>query len=493
MLPEIMRICLILSSTALTLMAAKYYVHMLQLEGYFISQFLHHLFARIRNPKLLFKPAKTKKPLVYTQRIIRLYVCLGILTLAYEICVCALFASALTKALGFPASLLAVLPILLVSLFVLLAALITKPVEKLISLWFVSDAKKILQERDDLTIVGITGSYGKTSTKFILSTILSEKYSVLTPPASYNTTLGVVRVIREQLQPDHEIFICEMGSRHIGDIKEICDFVHPHHALITSIGPQHLDTFLSIEGVKKGKFELIEAIDKEKGCAVFASSNEHISELYEKAQCKKLSAGFLEKDDLRAEDISVGCAGSVFTLVLPNGDKAECVTKLLGAHNISNILVASAMAYALGLSAQEIARGISKIQPVEHRLQIVNQSPVTVIDDAFNSSPNGANAALDVLGRFVGRRIIVTPGFVELGADQDKYHFELGKKIKDNADVAILVGKKRTEKIKEGLEGFAGEIFVVDTLSDATQKLTEITFAGDVVLFENDLPDNYNE
>ena len=126
-------------------------------------------------------------------------------------------------------------------------------------------------------------------------------------------------------------------------------------------------------------------------------------------------------------------------------------------------------------------------------MQIVNQSPVTVIDDAFNSSPNGANAALDVLGRFTGRRIIVTPGFVELGADQDKYHVELGKKIKDNADVAILVGSKRTAKIKEGLAGFAGEIFVVNSLAEATAKLTEITFAGDVVLFENDLPDNYND
>ena len=198
-------------------------------------------------------------------------------------------------------------------------------------------------------------------------------------------------------------------------------------------------------------------------------------------------------DDLRAENISVGCFGSAFTLIDEQGNKQECATKLLGKHNISNILVASLMAYKMGLSLEEIARGISKIEPVEHRLQIVSQSPVTIIDDAFNSSPNGANAALDVLGRFVSRRIIVTPGFVELGQDQDKYHFSLGEKIKDNADIAILVGKKRTQKIVEGLNGFNGEIYQVSSLNEATQLLQKITVKGDVVLFENDLPDNFNE
>ncbi len=469
--------------SAFALLLAKYYIHMLQLEGYFVSQYIPHLFKRVRNPKLLFKPQQAKKPLVFTARIKRLYFCLFVITLIINV-----FIGVWGKIYLFPLMLLTLLSI---SVLVLLALLIMIPVEKSIAKRYVLDAKKRLEARKDLKIVAITGSYGKTSTKFILSTILSERFACLTPPSSYNTTMGVVRVIRERLQPDDEVFICEMGSRHIGDIKEICDFVHPHNALITSIGPQHLDTFGSIEGVKKGKFELIEALPKD-GLAVFASTNEHILELYEKSQNRKLTAGFNDSDAVRAENISVGCSGSAFTLIYKD-EKIECVTRLLGKHNISNILVAAAMALEMGLTMEEVQRGISKIQPVEHRLQIVNQRPVTIIDDAFNSSPNGASAALDVLGAFTGRRIIVTPGFVELGKDQDKYHFELGQKIKDNADVAILVGKKRTEKIKEGIGEFKGEVYQVSSLTEATALLQKITFAGDVVLFENDLPDNFNE
>ncbi len=485
------RIVMIVCSVALTMLASTYYFHMAQLEGYFISQYLHHLFARIIHPKYLFKPQPTKKPLHYTQRVIRMYVCLGILLCAVE-SLFLIFEKQFQYHIGFTPMYFCIAVIPFASVWVLMSLLIMTPVEKLIAKYYLHDAKKILESRPDLKIVAITGSYGKTSTKFILSKILSEKYSVLTPPASYNTTMGVVRVIRERLQPDDEVFICEMGSRHIGDIKEICDFVHPHNAIITSIGPQHLDTFGSIEGVKKGKFELVEALP-EGGCAVFASTNEHILSLYEKATCKKCTAGFLETDNVRAENISVGCSGSAFTLVDKNGNKCECFTSLLGKHNISNILVAAAMALEMGLTLEEISRGIGKITPVEHRLQIVNQRPVTVIDDAFNSSPNGASAALDVLGAFTGRRIIVTPGFVELGKDQDKYHIQLGQKIKENADVAILVGKKRTEKIAEGLSGFAGKIYTVANLNEATAILNEISVTGDVVLFENDLPDNYNE
>lgn len=486
-----LRLILVFCSVTLTLLASNYYLHMAQLEGYFISQYLHHLFARIIHPKYLFKPQPAKKPLHYTQRIIRMYVCLGILVCAIDL-LFVFFEKQLTYYLGFNPVYFCIAVIPLASLWVLISLLLMTPVEKLIAKFYLLDAKKILARRPDLKIVAITGSYGKTSTKFILSQILSEKYSVLTPPASYNTTMGVVRVIRERLQPDDEVFICEMGSRHIGDIKEICDFVHPQNAIITSIGPQHLDTFGSIEGVKKGKFELIEALPKN-GCAVFASTNEHIISLYEKATCKKISAGFLESDNVKAENISVGCSGSAFTLIDKAGNKCECFTSLLGMHNISNILVASAMALEMGLTLNEVANGIRKIAPVEHRLQIVSQKPVTIIDDAFNSSPNGASAALDVLGAFTGRRIIVTPGFVELGKDQDKYHFELGRKIRDNADIAILVGKKRTEKIAEGLSGFQGELYTVSNLNEATDILKKISVTGDVVLFENDLPDNYNE
>jgi len=485
----ITRLVLIFSSTALTLMASTYYIHMLQLEGYFIRQYLRHMFARIRSPRLIFNPPKQKKPLKYTQRVIRLIIILAVLTALVNTCIAWIFNKPLSV-LPFPPTVLCVLTVVFTSFWVLVASLIAMPIEKFIAGLYVRDARKILKSRSDLKIIGITGSYGKTSTKFFLSTILSEKFAVLTPPSSYNTTMGVVRVIREQLQCDDEIFICEMGARHVGDIKEICDIVHPQNAIITSIGPQHLETFFSLDGVKKGKFELIEALPED-GKAVFASTNDDVLELYSKAKNVKIRAGFLPEDDVRAENITVGCSGSAFTLTDKNGESVECVTGVLGKHNISNILISAAMALEMGMTIKEVAQGIAKIKPVEHRLQIVNQSPVTVIDDAFNSSPNGARAALEVLGSFTGRRIIVTPGFVELGRDEDKFHIALGEQIKQNADIAILVGKKRTQKIEEGLSGFKGEIYKVDSLDEATATLQKITVAGDVVLFENDLPDNY--
>ena len=195
-------ILLVLSLSGLTLIAAKYYIHMLQLEGYFLSQYAVHLFARLRKPSLLFHPQPAKKPLKFTARIVRLYICLALVTLLVSaLCVFLLPA---------PLFLLCILLLPLVSVLVFFCALLCMPVEKAIAAWYIHDAKKKLAARGDLKIIGITGSYGKTSTKFILSTILSEKFSVLTPPSSYNTTMGVVRVIRERLQPDDEIFICEM-------------------------------------------------------------------------------------------------------------------------------------------------------------------------------------------------------------------------------------------------------------------------------------------
>ncbi|MBP5661747.1 MAG: UDP-N-acetylmuramoyl-tripeptide--D-alanyl-D-alanine ligase [Clostridia bacterium] len=483
------KILLVCAVTALTVLAARYSVHMMQLEGYFLSQYVPHLFARLRRPRYLLAPPTVKKPLHYTPRILRLLVCLAILT--------ALFAvfftfglPALCPSLPFPPAVFCVLLVPLASLWVLCAAAIMLPVEKAIARVFVRDAARRLKERSDLQIVAITGSYGKTSTKFILSTLLSERFSCLTPPSSYNTTLGVVRVIRERLQPDDEVFICEMGSRHIGDIRELCDLVRPTRAILTSIGPQHLDTFGSIEGVKQGKYELIEALGTT-GTAVFSSLNEDVRALYEKAPCRKISAGFLPEDDVRAENLSVGCSGSAFTLVTREGERVECVTRLLGEHNISNILVAAAMALDMGLTPEEVSRGIAKIQPIEHRLQIVKQTPITVIDDAFNASPNGAKAALNVLARFTGRRVIVTPGFVELGSEQARFHRELGEEIAACADVAVLVGKKRAAEIQAGMTDFKGETHIVESLEEAMTLLKDISVTGDVVLFENDLPDNY--
>lgn len=411
--------------------------------------------------------------------------------------------------------LIVTMPIVLV-----LAAFIAYPLETIINDHYISSARwKIIRPKfSHLIRIGITGSYGKTSTKFILKTILSEKYNVLATPESYNTTMGNVKIIRKELKPEHQVFISEMGARYPGDIRKICDFVYPQIGIITSIGPQHLESFKTIENVVKTKSELLRAlpIKGEMGnlAQMYSSLNKNAfnkdsaiflpvdgafcSELYKNEKDRtKFSYSVSDKNaSVYAKDIKMSAEGCEFTAVTSIGD-IKCVSKLLGELNIQNILGAIAIAVYLGLSKEQIARGVSKIEPIPHRLQILPTNNGTiVIDDAFNSNPVGSKMALDVLKAFKGRKIVITPGMVELGEKEEYYNNEFGKHMAKCTDVAILVGNKRSKPIEKGLldAGFDSmNIYVVPDLNSATKKLAEITSVGDVVLFENDLPDNYNE
>lgn len=381
----------------------------------------------------------------------------------------------------------------LAPVWMLLAAWVVQPLEARVNRGFFRDAQRILRERPGLIRIGITGSYGKTSTKFLLATLLAEHYTVLATPSSFNTPMGVTRVIREQLQPEHEVFIAEMGARHVGDIREMCELVHPTIGLLTSVGPQHLETFGNIERVTATKYELIEALPQD-GAAFFARDDNICERLF--ARCP-LREKHLAGEHLRAENVEVGPFGSRFVLVHAQGERIECQTKLLGAHNIQNLLLCCEVALHLGLTLPELSAGIAKLQPVEHRLQLIDSgNGITVIDDAFNSNPAGAKAALDVLGRFPPRRIVITPGMVELGAQQDALNKTFGRQMADCADIVILVGKRRTGPIVEGLRAGnfpEGSLHIVSSLAESTAKLGSLVRAGDTVLYENDLPENYAE
>ncbi len=380
----------------------------------------------------------------------------------------------------------------------IISNLFAYPTERFIGDIYVDLAKLKLRRKSykKLIKIGITGSYGKTSTKFILSTILSEKYNVLATPESYNTTMGNVKVIRKMLKPEHEVFISEMGARYRFDIQEICDLVRPKIAMITSIGPQHLETFKNIENIVKTKAELLVSLPSD-GVVFLPNDDSHCLKLYNKEKREKYIYGVNDKHaDVYAKDIKFNADGISFTAVTKNGD-IKCVSKLLGEHNIQNILGCIEIAVYLGLSNEQIANGIKKLEPIPHRLQLLPSSNGSiVIDDAFNSNPVGSKAALDVIKKFDGRKIIITPGMVELGNEEYKYNKEFGRNMASVVDIAILVGVKRSNAIVEGLrEGKFNDqnIFVVDNLDNASKKLQEITKAGDVILFENDLPDNYDE
>lgn len=440
------------------------------------------------------RPAK--KPLVYTGRVKRLIVAITLVIMllhTYPLMM-TFYDNTLPMFLVKRGS--AYLTALLLPLIILFAHFLVLPIEELNKRRYFNDAKRRIRERQDLVKIGITGSYGKTSTKFILGTLLSEKYNTLVTPSSFNTPMGITRVIREKLEDAHEVFVAEMGARYVGDIAELCDLVAPKIGLLTSVGKQHLETFGSLHNIMETKYELIRSLPND-GAAFFNGDNAICRELFERTSLeKKFLYGIDSLDDLymRASRIKAGAQGSTFTLTADD-ESVQCTTPILGKHNILNIAGCAAIALHLGLSLEEIAAGIAKLQPVEHRLQLI-PGAVTVIDDAFNANPDGTKAAMEVLRSFDGRKIVVTPGLVELGEEEDAQNEAFGREIAVSADYAILVGKRRAAVIARGIESmdFPKEnIFIVSTLDQATSVLSHLTGPGDVVLFENDLPDNYNE
>ncbi|WP_022761057.1 MULTISPECIES: Mur ligase family protein [unclassified Butyrivibrio] len=384
----------------------------------------------------------------------------------------------------------------LLPLVTALCNLINKPIEKRVNDWFIHDAQRMLQEHPGLRIIGITGSYGKTSVKYYLWTLLSEGFRVLMTPESFNTPMGVVRTIREQLTPMHEIFICEMGARHVYDIKEITDIVHPDDGILTSIGPQHLETFHSIENIIDTKYELFDAVqEKSRQGLKFANGDNELIRNNMRHENVVLY-GVSEGCDYRATEVKYSPDGASFKVTAPNGEEAEFSMKLLGEHNVTNVVGAIAMAHTMGIPMTKLKMAVRRITPAPHRQELLKHGNVSIIDDAYNSNPMGAKMALDTLSKFEGSvRILVTPGMVELGEKEAEYNKEFGRQAADAADYIILVGADHVKPIKEGaLEaGFSEDrLFVKTTLKEATDLMYEID-AGKpkVILLENDLPDNY--
>ena len=375
----------------------------------------------------------------------------------------------------------------------ILCRTINAPFEKSVAQWYINDAKRILKEHNDLIVIGVTGSYGKTSTKFILSRILSERYNVVATPQSFNTPMGVVRTIREILQPQTQIFICEMGAKNVGDIKKICDIVHPDYGIITSVGAQHLETFKSVDNIFKTKFELANAV-KKNGGEVFVNGDSE--EIMKRINPDDFNVYGTDKNySFCAKNLSYGRNGSEFRLVLEN-KSIEISSKLLGRHSILNIIGACAVAHKLLVEPNDIKFACSTLKATEHRLELkpyINSS--LLIDDAYNANPEGCIEAIRVIGSFGNmKKVIITPGLVELGDKEYDCNFALGLEAAKFCDIIILVGKNRSKPMLNAINttDFNSEnIYVVSGFKEAMGIYSKIADSNTVVLFENDLPDNY--
>ncbi|MBR4761454.1 MAG: UDP-N-acetylmuramoyl-tripeptide--D-alanyl-D-alanine ligase, partial [Clostridia bacterium] len=322
-------------------------ISVLALKGYGLAAAIIAFCVLTIRIVLAVKAKKTAiKPLVFTGRVKRLYATAIIVFAALIAVYCLLYGNSIGQAAAIIIFMLSsVTPIACI-----LAKVINAPLENLIARHYISDAKRILKSFGDLKIVGITGSYGKTTTKFILNRILSEKFNTVCTPQSFNTPMGVVRTIREKLKPQTQVFVCEMGAKKLGDIKEICDIVHPQYGIITSVGEQHLDTFGSVDNVFKTKFELYGAVISRGGVCLANIESAGIRERRDK--CEK-ALFFGEGTDYYADNISYSSAGSTFELHL-NGEAVKVTTKLLGRHSVADILAAAALAHILGVSAVDI-------------------------------------------------------------------------------------------------------------------------------------------
>lgn len=377
-------------------------------------------------------------------------------------------------------------------LLALLVLFINMPMEACVSRHYIHDAKRILKQSPNMKIIGVTGSYGKTTTKFMIARLLQEKYTVTVTPESFNTPMGVVRTIREKMKPGTEIFVVEMGAKRVGDIQEICEFVHPDYGVITSIGPQHLDTFRCMDNIIRTKFELADAVAHKNGVMFL---NYDSAPVRQRKPAHSLCYGTDPSLDAYAADITYHEGGASFTVCLGE-EKIPLTTRLLGQHNLVNLTAAVAVARYFGVSAADIQYAVSTLKATAHRLEVKSFTGGSIlIDDAYNANPAGCLEAVNVLGRFAHKKkIIVTPGLVELGEKEYQCNFDLGVSAGHTCDQIVLVGLNRSKPIADGVRstGFPEEnLHIVASFKDAMVLLHPTLDAGCAVLLENDLPDNY--
>ena len=471
-------------------------LHVFQLEGYKRDRFLRWCRANRARARWL-RDAPQKKPLVMTGRAWRLLVSSLVLT---PLLILAATGVAHIALGGWPIDVITwasatVVLFIGTSRFLVLVDMLLAPVQRAINERYLRGARRRLEQISPL-VIGVTGSFGKTSTKFAIEGLVGPRGSALATPGSYNTPLGVCRTINASLAPEHRFFVVEMGAYREGEIAELCDFVHPSIGVLTAIGPAHLERFGSLEAIRRAKYEIVTSLPAG-GTAVMNVDDAEVRALADRTSIVRVVRYGIDPagaPDITAVDVGTTSEGTNFTLVeAASGDSVSVSTRLLGRHSVGHVLAGVAVARVAGRPLADLGDAIASLKPVEHRLQLIEGAGgVIVIDDAFNSNPEGAAAALEVLEQMpAGKKIVVTPGIIELGEMQVEANRSFGRRASEVADVLIVVARPNREAIRAGADGGRAEVVAVDSLADATTRLAGLLKPGDAVLFENDLPDQY--
>ncbi|MFQ5347603.1 MAG: Mur ligase family protein [Rhodothalassiaceae bacterium] len=374
-----------------------------------------------------------------------------------------------------------------------------KPLERRIRARYRAEAHTRLKALDPV-VIGITGSYGKTSTKHILAHVLASAAPTLATPGSVNTEMGISRIVREELAPHHRYFIVEMGAYGPGSIARLCRLAPPKLGIITAVGVAHFERFGDLDTVFDAKFELAEAVAAAGGRTVVigdAMPGDRLRERLSRDGDHLRLVGDVAGSTLRLDEVRQTPQGLELAIAGEAVPAMSLKVPLYGLHQAHNVLAAVAAALQLGLPPDMIRAALAKTPQIRHRLEVIRRGDITVIDDAYNANPEGFAAALALLDSLVGaggRRILVTPGMVELGARHEQEHARLGRLAAQHADIALVVGPERIASFVDAFEaamppGASLEGFVDQAAAEAW--VNTHASAGDVVLFENNLPDLY--
>ncbi|MGE5848588.1 MAG: Mur ligase family protein [Candidatus Methylomirabilota bacterium] len=384
---------------------------------------------------------------------------------------------------------------------VLLAAQALVPVERRIYQRFLGEAERRIRTYPG-RVIGITGSYGKTTTKFITAALLGAKYRVLKTPDGVNTTMGITRVIREELSDGHEIFVVEVAAYGPGEIREVCEVLRPRLGILTSVGVQHLERFGTQDRIAEAKYELLASLPPG-GAAVVNADDPVCLELAGRARIegkRVVLYGLAEAAGglaIRGVDVKVSGRGTRFRVITDRGASAAYETHLLGRWNLSNILAAIAAAVEWGVPLEAMREAVAALRPAPRRLEVREEAGIIKILDVANANPRGAQMALEVLAQFTGgSRILITPGMVELGSIEAEENRRFGQAAAAVCDYVVLVGPGQTRPIREGLgeRGFPQDrILVARNADEVANRLAGVVRPGDILLYENRLPDTYLE
>jgi UDP-N-acetylmuramoyl-tripeptide--D-alanyl-D-alanine ligase len=447
------------------------YLSIFQLEGYDIPRFLKWI---SKNPFV--RKVPQKRGLIYTLKTkLLLTLSMLLVILIFLILDIATGNALLSLAIG----------VFILTQFYLpltVSRALLYPIEYLIIRMNIEKTAKKIKSIKNLKVIAITGSYGKTSVKEILYQLIKDSHKTLRTPESYNTILGISKVVDYELDGSYEYFICEMAAYHLHGIQELCRIVPPNYGIITGITSQHLERFGNFKNIVETKFELYDFIADKKN-VIFNTNDKNILNEIEK---RKMTSpeGYLKVSNVRFSK-----SGSTFDLIYKER-RFPIQTKLFGISNIENLMGAITMALKIGVKIERLVSLSSELKPVANRFVLRSLNRATVVDNTFSSNEQSFFEMIETAKNINGKKVLVTPGLVELGEKETSINSSIGKLSNSIFDKIVLVGNNnRTKSFAAGLK--EKPEFIPDTRKDYFGNIEELSKEYDWIFLENDVTENY--